>query len=102
MKSEFEKSKAFDAKEEHQKWLADVLDKLGEILNYVENLGQTLANKSGFKWYIKVKAAKQYLWWKFGISLDIPKLADDISVAKKAILNSYRNYEDKLIERRYA
>jgi hypothetical protein len=102
VKSEFEKSKAFDAKEEHQKWLADVLGKLGEILNYVENLGQTLANKKGIKWKIKVKSAKYYLWWKLGISLDIPKLAEDISVAKRAILNSYRNYEDKLIERRYA
>lgn len=99
--SEFENSKAFETKEEHQKWLSEVLNKLSAILNYIDNLGQTLVNKRGLMWKIKVKFAKQYLRWKLGIRLDIPKLSGDINVAKKAIINSYQRFENRLIECRY-
>lgn len=99
--AEFENSKAFETKEEHQEWLSDVLGKLGSILNYFDNLGQTLASKTGLMWKIKVKFAKHYLKWKLGIQLDIPKLSGDISVAKKAVINSYRKFENRLIECRY-
>ncbi len=52
-------------------------------------------------WKIKVKFVKQYLRWKLGIRLDIPKLAGDINVAKKAIINSYQRFENRLIKYRY-
>jgi len=100
--SEFNKCKAFKTKEDHKKWLIDVSNSLGTVFMYVEGLGNTLANKSGFGWKIKLAGAKAYLKRALGVSLDLPQLAADVSVAKEAILKTYQGYENKLIKSRYA
>lgn len=100
--AEFNKAKAFKSKENHQTWLNNVSENLGNVFNYIEGLGITLSKKSGFGWRIKLTAAKIYLKGVLGIGLDLPKLAEDVSVAKEAILKTYQNYEKKLIDSRYS
>ncbi|TKJ17109.1 hypothetical protein CEE44_01065 [Candidatus Woesearchaeota archaeon B3_Woes] len=101
VQSEFYNNQAFSKKDEHQTWVQDVTENLGAILNYVEVLGQQLAMKKGFGWKAKLAAAKVALSGKLGISLDLPKLAQDISIAKEAILTNYQQYETRLIKGRY-
>ncbi len=97
MKSEFNNSKAFDSKEEHQKWLADAVEKLSLISSQINNVSQNITNQmTGLWWNIKLKAAK------FFHGFDIPSLTEDISIINEAIINNYQKYENSLIDRRYS
>ena len=92
MKSEFNNSKAFDSKEEHQKWLADAVDKLKAISSQINNVSQNITDQmTGWWWNIKLKAAKYYY------GFDIPNLTEDISIINKSISNNYQKYQNILI-----
>lgn len=101
VKVEFDKSKAFNSKEEHQKWLTEFSKNIGIILDYAEKKAQTLSQKNGLRWKARLTATKIYLKRNFGISLDLTRLPEDIGLVRKAVLNSYQRYEQELIEKRY-
>lgn len=100
--AEFDKSRAFASEDEHRKWLADVLGNLEAIFDYSESIGNILSNKSGFGWLLKISAAKVYLQHKLGINLEVSELAEDVSIAKQAVIGSYQKYEEELMRRRYS
>lgn len=108
IKSEYDKCKAFKSKEEHQEWLTNFSSKLRIILDYIENLGEAFANKEcptwkdKIAWKAKLAIAKKFLKAKLGIHIDLPNLAEDVSVLKKSFLNEYKESENKLIESRYS
>lgn len=102
METEFDKSKAFDSKEKHQEWITNVSKNLEVIFDYVEDLGQTLAEKRGLIWAVKLSLTKNSLKSRLGVDLNLASLAEDVSIAKEAFLNKYHEHENKLIESRYS
>ncbi len=59
IKSEFNNSRAFNLKEEHQKWLADVVEKLSLISSQIKNVSQNITSQmTGWWWNIKLTFAK--------------------------------------------
>ena len=82
IEAEFQQAKGFNSSKEHQEWLSKVSGSLGDIFDYVEDMGRILAEKRGFGWKIKLAIAKTYLQARFRISLDLPRLAEDTRVIK--------------------
>ena len=101
VKEEFERARAFNSKEEHEKWLEEFSENAKIILDYVENNAHVLSQKKGFGWKIKLSIARAYLKSAFGVKLNLKKLPEDISVSRGAVLDSYKKYEQELIESRY-
>lgn len=101
IKAEFDKSKAFNSKKEHQEWLAGFSNNIRIILDYAEKKSQALSQKNGFIWKARLAITKVYLKNSFGIDLNLTRLPEDISLIRKAILNSYQKYEQELIKSRY-
>lgn len=96
---EFDFVSAFDTGRAHLDWANEFIGNLGSVMEYLEELGETLSNKEGFKW--NLKAANLYLKNKLEIKLDLKDLPEDIGIARRAVCESYLNYEHKLIESRY-
>ncbi len=102
VQSEFDKVKAFRTKREHQKWMINFSDGMNAILTYVEQMGESIANKTGLIWKGKLLAAKRYLKTHFDVKLSLSELAQDVNIIREAIIKNYEQYENQLIETRYA
>ena len=101
IEAEFQQAKGFSSDKEHHEWLTKVSGSLGDIFDYVEDMGRILNEKRGFGWKIKLAIAKTYLQARLGISLDLPRLAEDTRVIKKAVIENYQQYENRLIAERF-
>jgi len=98
---EFMRSQAFPDAETHQNWVDEFTLKLVRVFDYAESLSTTLSAKKGLGWKTKLIGARAYLRRKFDLDLDLQELTQDLKVARDAVLETYRSYEENLMNSRY-